>query len=56
MFVDIFNYIEFDLSKPQGTIELRLNGRACGIYRCDQRGRQYRDILGEIVFEVILAG
>ncbi|MGB3990478.1 MAG: cell division FtsA domain-containing protein, partial [Acetivibrionales bacterium] len=27
MFVDIFNYIEFDLSKPQGTIELRLNGR-----------------------------
>jgi len=27
MFVDIFNYIDFDLSKPQGTIVLRLNGR-----------------------------
>lgn len=27
MFVDIFNYIDFDLTKPQGTIELRLNGR-----------------------------
>lgn len=27
MFVDIFNYIDFDLTKPQGTIELRLNGK-----------------------------
>ena len=27
IFVDIFNYIDFDLSKPQGNIVLRLNGR-----------------------------
>lgn len=27
IFVDIFNYIDFDLSKPQGTIALKLNGR-----------------------------
>jgi len=27
IFVDIFNYINFDLSKPQGTIVLKLNGR-----------------------------
>lgn len=27
IFVDIFNYISFDLSKPQGTIVLKLNGR-----------------------------
>ena len=27
MFVDVFNYIDFDLTKPQGTIELRLNGK-----------------------------
>ncbi|RCX12972.1 cell division protein FtsA [Anaerobacterium chartisolvens] len=26
IFVDIFNYIEFDLSKPQGSIALKLNG------------------------------
>lgn len=26
IFVDIFNYIDFDLSKPQGTIVLKLNG------------------------------
>lgn len=28
IFVDIFNYIEFDLSKPQGSIVLLLNGRS----------------------------
>ncbi len=27
IFVDIFNYIDFDLSKPQGNIVLKLNGR-----------------------------
>lgn len=27
IFVDIFNYISFDLSKPQGTIVLKLNGK-----------------------------
>jgi cell division protein FtsA len=27
IFVDIFNYIQFDLSRPQGTIVLRLNGK-----------------------------
>ena len=30
IFVDIFNYIEFDLTKPQGNIVLRLNGRQAG--------------------------
>lgn len=28
IFVDVFNYINFDLSKPQGTIVLQLNGRS----------------------------
>jgi len=37
MFVDIFNYIDFDLSKPQGTIELRLNGRPAA----------FTDVIGE---------
>lgn len=27
MFVDIFNFIDFDLSKPQGSIVLKLNGK-----------------------------
>ncbi|MCX7921269.1 MAG: pilus assembly protein PilM [Clostridia bacterium] len=27
IFVDIFNYIDFDLSKPQGNIVLKLNGK-----------------------------
>lgn len=27
IFVDIFNYIDFDLSKPQGSIVLKLNGK-----------------------------
>ncbi len=27
IFVDIFNYIDFDLTKPQGTIVLKLNGK-----------------------------
>lgn len=27
IFVDVFNYINFDLTKPQGNIVLRLNGR-----------------------------
>lgn len=27
IFVDIFNYIDFDLSKPQGTVILKLNGQ-----------------------------
>ncbi len=27
IFVDVFNFINFDLSKPQGTIVLRLNGK-----------------------------
>lgn len=27
IFVDIFNYIDFDLSKPKGIISLKLNGR-----------------------------
>ncbi len=30
MFVDIFNYIDFDISKPQGTIVLKLNGKKAG--------------------------
>ncbi|MCX8130019.1 MAG: rod shape-determining protein [Clostridia bacterium] len=30
IFVDIFNYIDFDLSKPQGNIVLKLNGRMAG--------------------------
>ncbi|MGE4284281.1 MAG: cell division protein FtsA [Clostridia bacterium] len=30
MFVDIFNYIDFDLSNPQGSIALKLNGRQAG--------------------------
>ena len=37
MFVDIFNYIDFDLSKPQGTIVLRLNGRPAA----------FTDVIGE---------
>lgn len=27
IFVDVFNYINFDLSKPQGSVVLKLNGR-----------------------------
>jgi len=30
IFVDIFNYIDFDLSKPKGSIVLKLNGRDAG--------------------------
>ncbi len=30
VFVDIFNYINFDLSKPQGVIVTKLNGRDAG--------------------------
>jgi len=30
IFVDIFNYIDFDLSQPKGTIMLKLNGRDAG--------------------------
>ncbi len=30
MFVDIFNYIDFDLSNPKGTIVLKLNGKDAG--------------------------
>ncbi len=30
VFVDIFNYISFDLSKPQGVIVTKLNGRDAG--------------------------
>ncbi|MCX7843020.1 MAG: rod shape-determining protein [Clostridia bacterium] len=30
MFIDIFNYISFDLSKPRGNIVLKLNGRQAG--------------------------
>jgi len=30
IFVDLFNYIDFDLTKPQGSMVLMLNGRqAC---------------------------
>ena len=28
IFVDIFNYIDFDLSKPQGTIVTTVNGHS----------------------------
>ena len=30
IFVDIFNYLDFDLSKPKGNIVLKLNGRSAG--------------------------
>ena len=30
IFVDVFNYIDFDLSNPQGLIVLKLNGRQAG--------------------------
>lgn len=30
IFVDIFNYLDFDLSNPQGNIVLKLNGRKAG--------------------------
>ncbi len=30
IFVDIFNYIDFDVSKPQGNIVLKLNGKQAG--------------------------
>lgn len=30
IFVDIFSYVNFDLTKPQGTIVLKLNGRQAG--------------------------
>jgi molybdopterin converting factor small subunit len=30
MFIDIFNFISFDLTKPQGNIVLKLNGRQAG--------------------------
>jgi len=30
MFVDIFNYLDFDLSKPKGNIVLKLNGKSAG--------------------------
>lgn len=32
IFVDIFNYIKFDLSKPQGNLILTLNGKIAGYY------------------------
>lgn len=32
MFVDIFNYIEFDLTIPKGSLYLRLNGKNAGYY------------------------
>jgi hypothetical protein len=38
IFVDIFNYIDFDLSKPQGTIMLRLNGRQAAFTDIIQSG------------------
>lgn len=30
MFIDVFNYINFDISKPQGRIVLKLNGKEAG--------------------------
>ena len=27
LFIDIFNYIDFDISKPQGIVVLKLNGK-----------------------------
>lgn len=30
IFVDIFNYLDFDLSKPKGNIVLKLNGKSAG--------------------------
>lgn len=30
IFVDIFNYVDFDLSNPKGNIVLKLNGRSAG--------------------------
>ena len=38
IFVDIFNYISFDLSKPQGTIVLQLNGRPAAFTDAIQQG------------------
>jgi hypothetical protein len=30
IFVDIFNYVDFDLSNPKGNIVLKLNGKSAG--------------------------
>jgi hypothetical protein len=38
IFVDIFNYINFDLSKPQGTIALKLNGKSAAFTDKIQQG------------------
>lgn len=32
VFIDIFDYIEFDLSKPHGTLTLNLNGKKAGYH------------------------
>ncbi len=38
IFVDIFNFIDFDLSKPQGTISLTLNGKSAAFTDKIKRG------------------
>lgn len=38
MFIDIFNYISFDLTKPQGNIVLKLNGKQAGFTDEIQQG------------------
>ncbi|MCX7710666.1 MAG: pilus assembly protein PilM [Clostridia bacterium] len=38
MFIDIFNFISFDLTKPQGNIVLKLNGRQAGFTDEIQQG------------------
>jgi cell division protein FtsA len=38
IFVDIFNYVDFDLSKPQGNIVLKLNGKPAAFTDRIQQG------------------
>ncbi|MDW8802944.1 cell division FtsA domain-containing protein [Clostridium sp. A1-XYC3] len=40
IFVDIFNYIEFDLTVPKGNLYLRLNGNSVGYYDSLKNGDQ----------------
>ncbi|MCT8977339.1 rod shape-determining protein [Clostridium sp. CX1] len=40
IFVDIFNYIEFDLTVPKGNLYLRLNGNSAGYYDSLKNGDQ----------------
>ena len=38
IFVQIFNYIDFDLSNVQGTIALKLNGKDAGYTDINNNG------------------